>query len=87
VLLRVGVGAGEQVADVGVLAVGGPDLLPVDDEVVTVAHRSRLQRRQVTAGSRLAEQLAPDVLAGADSGQVARALLLGPEVDERAGRE
>ena len=41
---HVGVGAGQQVADVGVVAVGGPHLLAVDDVVVAVAATARVFR-------------------------------------------
>ena len=65
----VGIGPGQQISPVGVLAVGGPHLLPVDDELVAIEARAGAQAGQVAAGAGLAEQLAPDVLARADARQ------------------
>ena len=65
VLRRVGVGAHEQLAVVGDVGAGAPDLLAVDDVLVAVAHRPGAQRREVGAGLRLGEALAPDALARA----------------------
>jgi hypothetical protein len=45
----------------------GPHLLPVDDEFFAVAHGTRLQRREVAAGTGLAEELAPDLGAVEDA--------------------
>ena len=59
VLGRVRVGAGEQEAVVGVVALGGPHLLAVDDPLVAVEHGRRLQAGQVGARVGLAEALAP----------------------------
>ena len=64
-------------------ALGGPHLLAVDDPVVAVADRAGGQRRQVGAGARLAEQLAPDLLAGPQRPQEAPALLVGAEREDR----
>ena len=61
VLRHVGIGAGEQQAPVGDVGVAGPDLVPVDDVLVAVAHRARAQRREVGAGVGFAEALAPAV--------------------------
>ena len=69
VLRRVGIGAGEQEAVVGVVAAGRPDLLPVDDPLVAVEHGRRLQAGQVGARVGLAEALAPAHLAAEDLGQ------------------
>ena len=63
VLRRVRVGAGEQEDVVGVLRLGRPDLLAVDHPLVAVEHGLGLQRREVGAGVRLAEALAPRDLA------------------------
>ena len=70
-----GVGADQQLAVVGDLRVRRPDLLAGDDVVVAVAHRLRAQRREVRAGARLGEALAPHVVAPEDAGQVLRLLL------------
>src|SRR5947208_440340 len=58
-----GVGADEQLAPVGQVPEGGPDLLAVDDVVVPVPYGGGGQRRQVRAGVGLREPLAPDVVA------------------------
>ena len=84
---RVRVGAGEQVADVGVVPVGRPHLLPGDDEVIAVADRAGPQAGQVAARVRLAEQLAPQVLAGPDARQVVPPLLLAAEGQDGSRRQ
>ena len=58
-LRGVGIGAGEQEDVVGVLRLGGPDLLPVDDPLVAVELGPGLERGEVAAGIRLGEPLAP----------------------------
>ena len=58
----VGVGAGEQHAEVGDLAAGRPDLLAVDDPLVAVLDRLGREAGEVGAGAGLAEQLAPGLL-------------------------
>ena len=77
VLGHVGVGAGQQHAEVGVLAPRGPHLLAVDDPLVAVPDGPGLQAGQVRAGLRLAEELAPGLLAGDDVPHVEVDLLLG----------
>ena len=87
-LRHVGVGAGEQHAEVGDLRAGRPHLLTVDDPLVAVADRLGLQAGEVGAGARLAEELAPRLLAGDDVGQEPRALLVGAVGDDgRAGEQ
>src|SRR5260370_3614208 len=44
---------------VGVVGVGGPDFLAVDDEIVAVALGAGLQRGEVRSGIRLGIALAP----------------------------
>ena len=51
----------------------GPHLLAVDDPLVAVAHARVRQAGDVGAGAGLAEQLAPDLLAGEQRAQVAAA--------------
>ena len=63
-LRRVGVGAGDEHAEVGDVGEGVPDLLTVDDPLVAVADRLRGEAGEVGTGARLGEQLAPDLLAG-----------------------
>lgn len=60
---------------VGEMRVRRPDLLAVDDIAIAVAHRPRLQARQIGAGAGFAETLAPIILAGKDARQVMRLLL------------
>ena len=83
VLRRVGIGAHEQLAPVGDVRARAPDLLARHDVVVAVAHGPGAQRREVRAGRRLGEPLAPDVVAPQDPGQVEPALRLGALGDER----
>ena len=68
----------------------GPDLDPgarhVEDEVgeaVVLVHGAGGERRQVGTGSRLAEQLAPPLLAAEDLAQVALLLGVGAVADDR----
>ena len=84
-LRRVGIGAREQHAEVGEMRPGGPDLLPVDDPTITVALGPRCERRQVAAGARLAEQLAPQLVVADDRRQEPQPLLLAA-VREQRGR-
>ena len=59
VLGRVGFGAREQEAPVGVGRSAGPQLGPVDDVVIAVEHGPGLERGQVRTAAGLAETLAP----------------------------
>ena len=83
----VGIGAGQQEAVVGVVALSGPDLLPVDDPLVTIEHGTGLQRRQVGARVRLAEALAPARLALQDRGQELLLLFLSAPLQDRRADE
>ena len=65
---HVPVGAGQQHPEVGVVGAGVPHLLAVDDPLVAVELGAGGQPGEVGAGARLAEQLAPRVLAGERSG-------------------
>ena len=76
VLRDVGIGAGDEHAEVGVLAARRPDLLAVDDPLVAVRHGPRREPGEVGAGARLAEQLAPRLGAGDDVADVQVDLLL-----------
>ena len=73
--------ADQQLAEVGHLGVGRPDLRAGDDVVVAVAHRPGAQGGQVAAGVGLAEALAPHLLAAQDRREVA--LLLGARSPRR----
>src|SRR3984893_1503032 len=85
VLRRVLVGAGQHDGERRLVRPGRPDLLAVDDPRVTVALGSGGQRREVTAGAGLAEQLAPQLVGAHDRRQEAQPLLLG-SVREKRGR-
>ena len=76
-LRDVGVGAGQEHAEVGVLAARGPHLLAVDDPLVAVLDGPGLQAGQVRARLGLAEELAPGLLPGDDVPHVEVDLLLG----------
>ena len=67
----VGVGAGEQEHPVGGARVGRPDLLAVDDPLAVLEPGAGAQPREVRAGVRLGEALAPAVLAADDARQEA----------------
>ena len=71
------VGAGHEDAPVAVATARAPHLLTVHDEAVAVALGRRAQRREVAAGARLAEELAPHLVGGQRLAQVAGLLLLG----------
>ena len=76
VLRRVGVGAGDEDAEPGEVGERRPDLLAVDDVLVAVAHGPRAEVGQVAARAGLAEQLAPELLAGEQREEVAVLLRL-----------
>ena len=87
VLRGVGVGAAEDEDVVGHEALGGPDLLAVDDPLVAVEDGLGLEAGEVGARVGLAEALAPGDLAGEDLGEEELLLLLGaPLQDGRARR-
>ena len=67
VLGRLEVGPHDQDAPVGEAGVAGPDLLARDVEDVAVELGAGAASRQVGAGVRLGESLAPDVVAGEDA--------------------
>ena len=84
VLVLLGVGARQQQAVGGELRVGRPHLLAVEHpRAVVLEARARLHRREVRAGARLGEQLAPDLVAVEHRPGVARLLLLGAVGDDR----
>ncbi len=83
VLLGRCIGAREQDPVLGDVGERRPDLLAVDDVFVAVALGAGRQRREVAAGGGLAEQLAPELGAGEDPGEVAILLLLGAGGEER----
>ena len=86
VLRRVGIGAGDEDAELRVLGERRPDLLAVHDPLVAVAHGAGAERGQVGARAGLAEELAPDLLGGQQREQVALLLRLDAAVDDRRAR-
>ena len=83
VLRRGVVGAREHAAPPRELAPRHPRLLAGDDVVVVVLDGARAQRREIRAGLRLREPLAPDLLCRQDRRDVAPALLVGAEAQQR----
>ena len=69
VLGLVDIGAGDEQAPVGVHGPDAPDLLPVHDPLVAVAHGPGVGPARSEPASRLAEELAPRLLTGDDRGQ------------------
>ena len=82
-LRDVGIGAHEQQSPARDVRHARPDLLPVHDPLVAVAHRRRRERRDVGTGAGLAEHLAPDLFARERRPQEPALLLLGAERDQR----
>src|SRR4029078_8205173 len=68
-----------------VLALGAPPLLPVPHPFVAVAYGSGRQAGEVRAATRLAEQLAPRVLAGHDPRQESPLPVVGSVDEDRGG--
>src|SRR4030095_13852276 len=82
-LLRVRIGAHQAEHPVGLVGVGRPDLLAVDDVVIAVEHRARLEAGEIAAGARLRVALTPADLAAGDLREVLLLLLLVAEHEER----
>ena len=80
---HVGIGAGDEDAEVGVVRLRRPHLLPVDDPLVAVEHGPGGQGGQVAAGARLAEQLAPQLVAPQQRPEVALLLLAAAVAHDR----
>src|SRR2546425_1239666 len=81
------VGAREDDDPVGPRAEGGPHLLAAQHEVVAVRAYRGLERGEVAARPRLAEALAPDLVAREHGLDEAAALRLAAVVDERGAEE
>src|SRR5215211_3578141 len=83
-VLRLGVvRARQHAAPAGELPPRDPGLLPADHERLAPLLRSRSQRREVRPGVGLREALAPDLLGSEDRGDVATALRVGAEAQQR----
>ena len=74
---HVGIGAGEQHAEIGPVAARRPHLLPVDDPLVAVLLGLAVQAGEVGARARLGEELAPGTLTGDDVAEVLALLFVG----------
>ena len=75
--MAVGVGARKKKDVVGVLSLGGPDFLSVDDPFVAVEGRRRLQARQIGSGIGFGESLTPRNGAIQDAGDELLLLFVG----------
>ena len=87
VLGDIGVGAGDEHAEVGDLAARGPHLLAGDDPLLAVLDGAGLQAGEVGPGAGLAEELAPGLLAGDDVADVEVDLLLRAMGRDRGRRQ
>ena len=85
-LRGVGIGAHQQLAEVGDGRARRPDLLAGDHVLVAVEHRARAQAGEIATRLGLGEPLAPDLVAAEDGGQMGGALRVGSLHDERRAR-
>ena len=76
---RIGVSPRHQDAPVAVAPTGAPHLLAGDHELVPVAHCFGSERRQVTPGAGLTEQLAPHMFGRQNGSEKAVLLCFGSE--------
>ena len=83
----VGVGTGQQEAVIGVVPSGRPHLLTIDDPFVAIEHRCGLQRRQIRAGVRFTESLAPPHGAVENAREELFLLLLGTPLKDRRAHQ
>ncbi len=83
-----GIGTGQQHAQIRGLATRGPHLLSIDDPLVAVPHRPRLQAGEVGPCLRFAEELAPALSSRDDLADVRFDLFLRAMCgDRRSGEE
>ena len=82
-LAAVGIGAGEQDAEVGAMGERGPDLLAVDEPAAGHRNGAGLHAGDVGSGAGFGEQLAPDLASGEDARHVAASLRIGAELQQR----
>jgi len=80
---NVGIGAGDQNAELRVVPARRPDLRPVDDVLVAITHRPRSEVGEVGARVGLAEHLTPDFLARQNLRDIAFLLLRRARVEDR----
>ena len=80
---RVGIGADEREHGVGGVRRRSPDLLTVDDEVITVPNSASRQRGEVRSGAGLAIALRPGDVAVEDRREVLLLLLVRAVDDQR----
>ena len=81
----IGVGAHVQLAPIGAVPERRPDLLAVDDEVVTVTHRPGAQRGEIGSRFGLRHPLAPDVVGAHHAGEQRFLLVFGAVLHDRRG--
>ena len=86
VLGHVGIGAGEEQSEAGLVPQRRPHLLPVHHPLVAVALGPGREPGEVGARTRLREQLAPDLLGCEERPQVPQPLLVSAVVHDR-GRD
>src|SRR5262249_56267396 len=70
-------------AEVGVVRPAGPDLLSVEYPIVADAFGTRLDPSEIGTRNRLAEELAPNVVAARERGQVMPLLFVARERHQR----
>src|SRR5208282_4142859 len=75
VLRRLGIGPNEQDTHVSVMGLGGPHLLPIDEEVIALLDSLSLQRGEIRTGIGFRKPLAPDLAGGKNSRQITTLLL------------
>ena len=83
----IGIGAGEQEAIVGVVSTSGPYFLTIDDPLVSIENRCRLQRCQVGSRVGFAESLTPTRGAVHDVGQELFLLFFGAPLQQRRSNQ
>ena len=82
-MLRAGIGAHQAEDPVGLVGIGGPDLLAVDQVVIALVLAARLQARKVRSRARLRIALTPADLTFHDVGNEAELLFVITEFEQR----
>jgi hypothetical protein len=75
--------AGQEDPELGQVGIGGPDLLARDDPSIPVGGRFGRKSCQIRARTRLAEELAPDLLARKKRRHISLYLFWRPRMKER----